>query len=357
MGNVCCNSRPAKAVPDRTKSRHTAKLTTSSRKSVRLTKLPEELSSGPLNTTSESWVPQEDGRCLEVRLASLGALSEPTRARLHDLMEANAKDFYQNEEVVLGHTTVLQEGRESLAFLSSLWLYVLDAESLKLDRKVRLSNVQLMTLDNEGGLLLIHTGGAEPEGDLLLECKEAVALVEAVEVAAHTSLQHYVPVTTADSSETVRRRRNQLGKAALLSYHTSEFQEVMRVFVSHGEVGENRVYLRRTRVCSQQHPETRCQVLLSSKALYFLTEDFSLLEKIPLTQLSGFTLSATSDRVALHSSQGDRMLMLNNSFIEALDKAVAALGLERLQVSRKSKLELDVMFGRNREPVSALPLN
>ena len=357
MGNVCCNSRPAKAGTDRTRNKHPPKLTTGSRRSVRMTKLPEEVSSGPLNTTSESWVPQEEGHSLEVRLASLGVLSEAVRTRLQDLMEANAKDFYQNEEIVLGHTSVCMEGKESLAFLTSLWLYVLDAGSLRLDRKVRLSNVQLLTLAPDCRLLLIHTGGAEPEGDLLLECEQAAVLVEAVEVAAHTSLQHYIPVTTADSSETVRHRRNQLGKAALLSYHTSEFQEVMRVFVNHGEMGENRVFLRRTRVCSQQHAETRCQVLLSSKALYFLAEDFSLLEKIPLTQLSGFTLSATSDRVALHSSQGDRMLMVNNSFIEALDRAVAALGLERLQVSRKSKLELDLLFGRNREPVSALPLN
>lgn len=323
---------------------------------MRLTKQPEEVSSGALNSTQESWQPQEEGHSLEVRLSSLGSLPESTRTRLRDVMEANAKDFYQTEEMLLGYTRCSHEGKESLAFLTSLWLYLLEADSLRLERKLRLSNVQLITLAPEGGLLLIHTGGAEPEGDLLLECSDVGALVESMEVAAHSSLQHYVPVTTADSAETVRRRRNQLGKAALLSYHTSEFQEVMRVFVTYGQVGENRVYLRRTRVWAQQHPETRCQVLLSDKALYFLTDDFTLLEKIALTQLTGLTLSATSDRVALHSTVGDHMLMLNNSFIETLDKTVMALGLDRLQVWRKSNLELDLHFGRHREPVSALPL-
>lgn len=348
MGNICCSARPghSPALPSpplKAKLRSRSRMKTvnaPARQQVRSTvqrqmtdtrvglkgdlervQTASTVAFGAVGAVSPGLVPDRD---LEIDLPEVEDLPKHLQEQITDLLQS--RSYSTQEESLEGwiQAALCLQGQplqSKWLIISSFCIYIIDCESLKLERKVNIPQVQLVSMagNRQGCVLHIIQGG-----DFLIETQQLQRFLTALQVIYNENTRQYIPCVTVESSD-LRKRLNSLSKSVLTAFHTPDSERITSIFARKGDFWESKAFLRKSRYGTEAG-----YVLLSDYAVYFLCEDYSAKERLLLETVTSVTLE--SDHLILHTVQKDRVVYLGTAFLEALDRVLERRGLARLTV-------------------------
>ena len=262
---------------------------------------------------------------MEIDLPDTEDLPANLREQITDLLQS--RSYSTQEEVLEGWVEAKvclqsQPLEAKWLIISSFCLYIIDCASLKLDRRVNIPQVQLVSLAVTRKGCVLH---ASQGGDLMIETPLMLQFLTALEVIYNENTRQYIPCVVVDSNEQLRKRINSLSKSTLASFHSADSERITSILVRKGELWESKAFIRKARYDSEAG-----YVLLSDGAVYLLSEDYSVKDRIPLETLTSASLG--SENLTVHTVQGDRVVYLGTAFLEALDRVLERRGLPRLTV-------------------------
>lgn len=264
-------------------------------------------------------------REMEIDLPDIDDLPSDLREQITDLLQS--RSYTTQEELLEGWLQAEicgenQPRQSKYVILSSYCLYILDSRSLRLERKINIPQVQLVSLTPAKNACVLHVTHG---GDVLIDTAMLPNLLTALQVIYNDVTRKYIPCVTIDSNELLRKRINAVSKSTLGSFHSQAAERVTSILTRKGELGETQVFLRKARYGSEMG-----FVLLSDEAIYFLSEEYTAKERLQLDALTSATLS--SESLTLHAVKGDYVVYLGVAFLEAVDKALGRKRLARLTV-------------------------
>lgn len=348
MGNMCCTARPGHQAPPspplkaRIRSRTRMKTVNAPIRQQMRTAVHRQMSDIRLGLKGEvekmktastavmeaagggsaGLVPDKE---MEIDLPVAEDLPVDLREQITDLLQS--RSYSTQEEVLEGwiQANICSHNQPLEAkwlIISSFCIYIIDCVSLKLDRRVNIPQVQLVSLAGNRKGCVLH---ASQGGDLMIETPLMLQFLTALEVIYNENTRQYIPCVVVDSNEQLRKRINSLSKSTLASFHSIDSERITSILIRKGELWESKAFIRKARYDSEAG-----YVLLSDGAVYLLSEDYSVKDRIPLETLTSASLG--SENLTVHTVQGDRVVYLGTAFLEALDRVLERRGLPRLTV-------------------------
>lgn len=235
------------------------------------------------------------------------------------------KDY--GEEEVMGYCEVslcgkALEKQECVLVMSSYSGYLLTG-NMRFVRKWDILEVLLITMQSNRSGAVLHS----QDGDVWIEMKGLDDLLTIIESCFHTKRNRYIPCTTCPDSSSLASLYNQRSAENLVSYHSPEYQEITRVIIEHGQIGENRLFFRRTNSCSSAYPVLKVIfVLITSLRLYILSEDYTV-KVIVLTADIWEVAVAEDESCQMMTAGGESHLFyLDKGFRRVMEEVVVRKG-------------------------------
>jgi hypothetical protein len=250
-------------------------------------------------------------------------------AVLRDLEAAGLyKQRDYGPEELLGHCEVRQFvkaeiGETRLLAVSSYCLYMLTSEKGGVVCVCEILDVMLITIQPDRLSCILHL----PTGDVWIKRNGLGDLLMVIEGSFYSKRNKYIPCTTAENSQALGTLFNQRSKENLISYHSPEYQEITRVIIQHGLLGENRLYFRKTRSCTGAYPVLRdVHVLVTSLRIYILGEGYELLGKMLLEEVWEVAVAEDESCQMLTAGAESRLFYLDRSFRRLMEEIILRKG-------------------------------
>lgn len=294
-----------------------------SKKTLLFSELHPETSDAPGAVESDS-----EEEVLDFRLSTAQDCSP--EQRLH-ILELFAKNGSKGEEEMSGFTPVLfcmnAEEFPCAVLVSNKALYQLPRNNFQnVVCRIKLEKLVAMVITRSRDFVQLTLDDQE---DWLLKCSNMEDLLRAVQTVYHEHEGIYLPALTLPTRAAITSWRRSLSPKAIADLRASAETRVNRLFVTHGEIGENRLLAAQ---CScEDIPGVTVHFVLSHKAIYTVADpSFRMLLKIPLKNVD--SLSATADTLVAISSEHEYKWHITNP-AQVLETLEPALEAEKLRQS------------------------
>lgn len=244
----------------------------------------------------------------------------------------------EEEEVLEGVITVDKHTDsystlEMHILVTNYSLYVVTPEDLLLDRRVKLTDITLMGLTKNYSSCIFHIDKSDVNGDLWINAGNVAEVTKAVQVLYKIRTEHYIPFYSEATENALNRRFNSISLSFLQTFKTREMVAVTDLLCKEGSLGENVIYIKRTQRITDLEGTQEIVALLTEKALYALTPDYTVIDKTYVQYIVSVHAVEGNNKLVIRAESGESHIWhLPASFLEKLERAISQVRKNKLKV-------------------------
>jgi hypothetical protein len=256
----------------------------------------------------------------------------------------------EEEEVLEGVITVDKHTDsystlEMHVLVTNYSLYVVTPENLLLDRRVKLTDITIMGLTKNYSSCIFHVDKSDVNGDLWLNAGNVAEVTKAVQVLYKLRTEHYIPFYSDATENALNRRFNNISLSFLQTFKTREMVAVTDLLCKEGSLGENVLYIKRTQRITDLEGTQEIVALLTEKALYALTQDYTVIDKTYVQYIVSVHAVEGNSKLVIRTESGESHIWhLPASFLEKLERAISQVRKNKLKVESITENRAETML-------------